>query len=305
MNTVLSRPALIKQGWLRVLLFFLAYFLILIAISFPIASALLLIHKNEILNGLKIDVEALLSGEWLWFAVLISLVVSLLTVFLFRKFIDRKSFMSLGLSLSNSLKDAGTGFFLAPAMLGIGTLILFLSKHLHWMDLIFDGRQLFIGFGIMLMVAIGEEIVFRGYILNNLMDSFNKWIALVISALLFTLFHLNNPGINIIPVINIFLAGVLLGINYVYTRNLWFAILFHLSWNFFQGPLLGYKVSGVNLPSFLQTDLSGDLMLTGGNFGFEGSVFDLGITVISILLLLLVYERKYAKQSIIPKNARA
>jgi membrane protease YdiL (CAAX protease family) len=94
--------------------------------------------------------------------------------------------------------------------------------------------------------------------------------------------------------INIFLAGILLGINYIYTKNLWFAILFHLSWNFIQGPLLGYKVSGVNLPSLLQTSMNGDLLLTGGDFGFEGSIFDLAITILTILILYLVYERKFA-----------
>ncbi|HMH31955.1 MAG TPA: CPBP family intramembrane glutamic endopeptidase, partial [Puia sp.] len=274
MNTPVGRPPLIRQGWLRVLLFFAAFFVILLIIVIPIGSVIALLNKDAIARGEQINVTELLRGQYLWFTVLVSLVVSLLSVFLFRRFIDRKSFRSLGFDWTGFLKDAGTGFFLAPLILGLGTLILYFSRHLEWMDVDFNGSELFIGFGIMMMVAIGEEVVFRGYILNNLMESFGKWIALIVSAVLFTLFHMANPGINLIPLLNIFLAGILLGINYIYTKNLWFSILFHLSWNFFQGPLFGYKVSGVNLPSLLQTELSGDPLLTGAGFGFEGSVID-------------------------------
>ncbi|HEX4850555.1 MAG TPA: CPBP family intramembrane glutamic endopeptidase, partial [Puia sp.] len=111
-----------------------------------------------------------------------------------------------------------------------------------------------------------------------------------------------NPGMNFIPLINIFLAGILLGMNYIFTRNLWFAFLLHFAWNFFEGPILGYKISGINLPTLLQMDLKGDLLLTGGEFGFEGSVINTGLTVIAILILYWVYEKKY-QASLISQRA--
>jgi membrane protease YdiL (CAAX protease family) len=291
MNEVIPKPPLIRQGWLRVLLFCIAYFLLTILMYIPVSMLVKFLNRDAIKQGAKIG-EELMSWEFLWISVLIALVVSLLAVFLFRKFIDRKDVLSLGFRIPNQA-DAWTGFFLAPAILGIGTLILYFARHLQWTDITFNGTSLFLEFGMMLFVAFYEEAVFRGYILGNLMESFNKWIALLISALLFTLFHLVNPGIGFIPMLNIFLAGILLGINYIYTKNLWFAILFHLAWNFFQGPVLGYKVSGVNLATLLQTEVNGDLLLTGGDFGFEGSVFDLALTIIAIILLYQVYEKKY------------
>lgn len=291
MNEITARQPLIKQGWLRVLLFCIAYLVLTILMAVPVSALVLLIHKDEIKQGAKI--EELMNGDYLWISILIALIVSIIVVFIFRKFIDRKNVLSLGFRIPNQA-DAWTGFFLAPAMLGIGTLILYLSKHLRWTDITFSGRSLFFELGLMLFVAIYEEVVFRGYILSNLMESFNKWIALLLSALLFTLFHIINPGIGFIPMLNIFLAGILLGINYIYTKNLWFAILFHLAWNFFQGPVLGYKVSGVNLATLLQTELNGDLLLTGGDFGFEGSVLDLALSVIAIIVLYQVYQKKYA-----------
>ncbi len=123
-------------------------------------------------------------------------------------------------------------------------------------------------------------MVFRGYILNNLMESMNKWAALGVSAGLFTMAHGSNPGISFIAVINLALAGLLLGVNYIYTRNIWFGICFHFSWNFLQGPVLGYQVSGLPLQSVLQPSLQGPWWLTGGSFGIERFVcVDRSITI--------------------------
>jgi uncharacterized protein len=145
-------------------------------------------------------------------------------------------------------------------------------------------------------VAVSEETVFRGYILNNLAQSVNKWVALGISALLFALFHAGNPGITQLALLNLFLAGLLLGLNYLYTQNLWFAIMFHFSWNFFLGPVLGYEVSGLPLNSLLQQSIQGPDWITGGEFGLEGSVLDGIFSIVSFTLLLVIYRRHSAQE---------
>lgn len=288
----LSKPA-IRQGWLRVVLFFVVYFLAVITLSIPAALLVAWFKREDIRHGISIKPGELLNSEFLWLIVVIALAGSFLVVFLFRKFIDRKSFVSLGFKFSKHRNDAATGFFLGPTILGLGSIMLYSTGHLQWTDIIVDWNSLLLSLVIFIMVAFTEELAFRGYILNNLMDSFNKWLALFISAILFSLFHLGNSYIGFIPLANIFLAGILLGINYIYTRNLWFGIFLHFSWNFFQGPLLGFKVSGININSLLQTDLQGSLMITGGNFGFEGSIIDMALTLISILILYWIYEKKF------------
>ena len=293
MNTENSPRPLIRQGWLRVILFFIVYFLVVLALSMPAALLVSWLKREDLSKGISIKPADLLNGEFLWLIILIALLGTLLVVFLFRKFIDRKSVMSLGFKFSRNRSDAATGFFLGPAILGLGSVILYFTGHLQWTDIITDWTSLLLSLVVFVMVAFSEEIAFRGYILNNLMDSFNKWLALFISAILFSAFHLGNAGIGFIPLANIFLAGILLGINYIYTRNLWFGIFLHFSWNFFQGPILGFKVSGINMNSLLQTDLQGGLMVTGGDFGFEGSIIDMALTLISILLLYWIYEKKY------------
>jgi membrane protease YdiL (CAAX protease family) len=288
-----EKKPMIKAGWLRVLLFCLVGLLSTMVLAFGIGKLIDILKKDSPAVTVGTEDQVFSGGGFLWLTVLGSLLLSLIVVFIFRKFIDRKPFVSLGLVTRGFGFDALSGLFLAPTLLGSGAIILFLTRHLDWTDINLNGSELFIELGILMMVAFSEELVFRGYILNNLMESFNKWVALLISAALFTISHLDNPGIDILPVANIFFAGILLGINYIYTKNLWFAVLFHLGWNFFQGPILGFGVSGLNLSSLLQTELKGDLSITGGDFGFEGSIIATALTFITIVLLYLVYEKKY------------
>jgi hypothetical protein len=288
MNENINSKPVISQGWLRVLIFCVAYF----AISLLIAIPIILFVKSSV-DDPKIDITALMNGDYLWVTILLTALVLLILVFIFRKFIDRQTFASLGFELDGFFSDAASGFFLTAAILGIGTIILYFSGHLLWLDVNADFSKLFIAFGMVVIIAFSEELVFRGYILNNLMQSFGKWIALFISAILFAAAHSLNPGINLLSVGGLFLAGILLGINYIYTKNLWFAILFHISWNFFQGPILGYKVSGVNLPALLEPEIKGDTAITGGDFGFEASMINILLLLIAISALYFIYEKKY------------
>ena len=216
----------------------------------------------------------------------------MLTVYVFRRAVDRQSFLSLGFEWKNHRRDAAVGLLLGLVLLGVESLVLHFTGHLEWTDVTPDAGDLFSGMFIMMLVAVSEETVFRGYILNNLMQSVNKWVALALSALLFALFHSGNPGISMLALLNIFLSGCLLGLNYIYTKNLWFAILFHFSWNFFLGPVLGYEVSGLPLGSLLEQNISGPDWITGGAFGLEGSVLDGLFSIIAFVLLFRAYHRR-------------
>jgi len=293
MTEPIVKKALIPYGWLRTLLFCIFYFVIIFLLSVPVTLLIIYLKKDDLQKGISPDIPSLMKGEYLWLTTILALIASLLAVFLFRKVIDRKSFASLGFKQQRYASDAISGFFLALTILGLGSLILFATGHLQWVDIDLDIKNLFISAGILIMVAFSEEIVFRGYILTNLMESFNKWIALLISALLFAAMHFANDSYNFFAFVNVFLAGILLGINYIYTKNLWFAIFFHFAWNFFEGPILGYKVSGLSLPSVLQSELHGDEMVTGGNFGFEGSVITIALSFLAIAIVYFVYEKKF------------
>ncbi len=280
MTTTISRVKgpVIRQGWLRALVFFLAY--------------IGCIFLGSLLAGMVIGVSAAtqpgtqqpsLYSRMVTGMVLINALLPIGLVILFRLLIDRRSLMSLGFDWRG--REAATGLLLGPALLGIGSLVLYWTGNLRWTDAVFNGPDLFIGVGLMFIAAVGEEVVFRGYLFNNLMGSYKPMVALGISALLFSLMHTGNTGINAVAVINLVLGGLLLGINYLYTKNLWFSIFLHFSWNFFQGPILGYQVSGLGLQSLLQMELHGPALLTGDHFGFEGSIIDTTVSLIAVILL--------------------
>ena len=98
-------------------------------------------------------------------------------------------------------------------------------------------------------------------------------VALLLSSALFALAHGANPGIGLLSLVNIALAGALMGAAYLRQRNLWEPIALHWAWNWLQGPVLGYGVSGITMGSpMLELHLAGSPLLTGGAFGFEASL---------------------------------
>lgn len=96
--------------------------------------------------------------------------------------------------------------------------------------------ELLLSWILMLLVALTEEIAFRGFVLGHLLAAgVNRFVALFLSSALFSLMHIFNPNFSLIAFLNILLAGILIGSTYIYTRNLWFAIALHLFWNWLQG----------------------------------------------------------------------
>jgi membrane protease YdiL (CAAX protease family) len=286
-----SGAPVIKKGWLRVLLFCTAFFFIQLLAGTAITFILVLTNQTNPSSGTKALLEQA-SVRSLAIMIVLSFIVSYLLVFVFRKFIDRSTVYSLGFQWQGYQMQALTGMMAGIGTLGIGTLILVLLKNIRFIGWNMDGEDLFISFGLMILVAVSEELVFRGYILNNLMQSTNRYTALLISSLLFAIVHNANPGFSALAFINIFLAGIFLGINYIYTKNLWYAMALHFSWNFFQGPVLGYQVSGTHLSGLFVQELQGSDLITGGKFGFEASIVATGVILTFSAVLALVYNKK-------------
>ncbi len=117
----------------------------------------------------------------------------------------------------------------------------------------------------------------------------NRYVALSISSVIFMSIHLLNPNISFLSVINLFLAGVVLGIYYIHKPNLWLPIGMHLTWNFFQGPIFGFEVSGIETKSIINQSIKGNEIITGGAFGYEGSI----LATISIIIMIIYLDKKY------------
>jgi uncharacterized protein len=272
---------IIKKGWLRALLFILVYMF-------------LLILGNGGLGFVYGLLEMTYTTTVTFYGfILLNFLISFFTVWLFRKVFDKQSFKSLGFTWNGFGKERTAGVVTGILLLTVMATVLWLMKLLEWFVADINVAEFALTIIILVSVSFSEEVVFRGYILNNLMQSTSVLPALFISALLFAGFHSLNSHMSLIAFINIFIAGVLLGVNYIYTSNLWFAIFFHFTWNFVQGPVLGFEVSGLSLPSLLEQNLKGSVLLTGGAFGLEASWLTTFATSLMTIALFFLFQRKY------------
>jgi membrane protease YdiL (CAAX protease family) len=283
MALLTNRVPLLPQGWQRAAVFCVLFTGCLVLTD--------IIERAMPVQDTGADAMLSPSTRWLMEVSIIS-ILEIILVLVCCRFIDQRPVTDIGFAWQPARRDALTGFLLGPVLLGAGSLVLYVNGNLQWTGITFHGADFFTALVLMMLVAAGEELVVRGYLLRNLLQSFNKWMALGLSAAIFALAHINNPGIHGIALLNLLLGGLLLGLNYVYTRNIWFAICFHFSWNFFQGPVLGYEVSGLPLQSILQQQLSGPGWLTGFEFGFEGSVVASVVILVAFVLLYRAYRQK-------------
>ncbi len=282
-----ERQKITDRAWVRVLLFLVSYFIfnslmqmgglyvMSIFSELPFSEYATSFQKQVARSDLPLTPMLVLQSA--------GLIGTLILVALFRRKLDRQSVASLGLRIKGWYRDAGVGFLLGVVLIGTGFLTLSLSGYLSIESIHFNPGALLLSLVFFLVVSLNEEIMLRGYVLNNLLKQYHPYHALGVTAFLFSVMHGINPNITIIGFLNIFLAGVLFGIYYIHRRNLWFPIMIHLSWNFFQGPILGFEVSGIRSKSILDHHIDGPFYITGGSFGFEGSL------LLSLLLIISIW----------------
>jgi membrane protease YdiL (CAAX protease family) len=129
--------------------------------------------------------------------------------------------------------------------------------------------------------AATEEVVFRGYILRTL-EGWRGWpLALAASSALFGLAHALNPNVTPLALANVALAGAAFALAFRLTRTLWLPSAYHFMWNFAQGPLLGFPVSGLDFTSAVRAAVAGPPLFTGGAFGPEGGLVVTGLLFVS------------------------
>jgi len=142
--------------------------------------------------------------------------------------------------------------------------------------------------------AVLEELAVRAVIFRLIEEAAGTTIAVVVSATLFGLMHAFNPGATVISSAAVAIeAGVLLAVAYALTRNLWFCIGLHMSWNFAEGSLFGAKVSGGSaLNPLMHTVLTGPDIVTGGAFGPEASLIAVGVTLVASAIIATLVVRR-------------
>ena len=215
--------------------------------------------------------------------------------------IEKRSFSSIGFNKNNWLKKYSLGFLIGLAMMSIIVLILLpfgyitIEKNpIQPVGVSAIASVLVILLGWIIQGAT-EEIVTRGWLLNVLSTKYNIGVGLLISSTLFGLMHLTNPNVNYIAVINIILVGLFYGLYVIKTNDLWAVCGMHSAWNFAQGNIFGFKVSGldVSVGSLIDLNLVGSDFVTGGIFGPEAGITATFILLASIGILLFIDKKRY------------
>lgn len=227
--------------------------------------------------------------------------------------IDKRKLAGFGLHLSPKWWRE---FFIGTALATVVTVVLYvfaiLSGSLHFDGFGWEiaGWQTFAKnafFLLLMMLCIGyyEELLFRGYFNLNLFEgihsggSTRSWVSGIASvifiSLAFALAHANNPNATTMGIVNVFLAGVMLGIPVLATGRLGLSVGLHFAWNYIQGPILGMPVSGINFNYAVFVSINeGEVLWSGGAFGFEGGLFGLfGILMISAAMYIYLKKNNY------------
>ncbi len=130
------------------------------------------------------------------------------------------------------------------------------------------------------VMALGEELLFRGFLLRYWQPSAGPIGALVLTSLLFAGVHAGNPSASLTGAVGVLLAGLMLGMARITSGSLWFPSGIHLGWNAATACVLGLPVSGLELPSLLRWEQLGGEAWLGGGFGpEEGLAYHAALTL--------------------------
>jgi len=222
-----------------------------------------------------------------------------LLVVVCRKYLDRRTVGSLGLSSpdATALAWLPLSFLLGMAPILLAAFCLWGLGEYRFGP--WSGSAMSALMAVTLIpMAFVEEIVARGYLLQNLVDIRRTLFGVLFSSVVFWLFHCLNPNAWSSPwiSINLFGAGIVLALAYLASGNLWFPTVMHYAWNFTQGVLLSLPISGIETPGLIEVERTGQApdWLSGGKFGLEGSVLVTGVEVVLAGLLgyALVLKRR-------------
>ncbi|MFS9039493.1 CPBP family intramembrane metalloprotease [Streptococcus parasanguinis] len=227
---------------------------------------------------------------------LFSFVFILLLFIFWVKVIEKNSLSTLGFVKKNWLKYLGWGILLSLLQMGVIALVYQVGGigTFELNELSLEPILFILGLLPFWLLQGGtEEVATRGWLLTRIAARTNLPLAIGISSSLFGILHLGNAGVTFLSVLNIILDGVLAALLFIYTDSIWLVVAQHGTWNYVQGNLLGFQVSGTGADAsiFSFTMGSGPDWLTGGAFGAEGSIITTLVLLLSVVIVYLLGER--------------
>lgn len=294
LNTKEHRP----RAWLRLILvigLFLLSTLILAAITTVIAIKFTDADAKEIKTLLKNPlVVSFIELLTIWISYLVA-----------SRWLDRRPLVDFGFRFNRLWwRDFGFGLLLGAALM---VLVFGVELLAGWVTVTGTLQPMVIGqpfwsgillfAAVFLCVGISEEMLSRGYLLRNLAEGLQgKYLnpkmavltAYILSSMVFGVLHLANPNTTLISTILLMAGGLFLGLGYILTGDLAIPIGLHMTWNFFQGNVFGFPVSGrLTNVTVVAIKQSGPALFTGGAFGPEAGLLALAAIALGCVIILL------------------
>lgn len=295
-NVFINEFGRLRSGW-RVLLYVLAFLVVL----FVLTQAVRILYALVATSGFKLP-RANYISEFVYRLLL--LVGALAAGYLCARFLEDLPWRCLGLTLHRGWwRDLLIGSAIGFAAIVVGVAIAKLGGGLH-LSFSTDGltgiaRSMVGSAGLLLVAALAEEAMFRGYGLQTFARARLASLGVLLTCAFFGFAHLANPNVVLgFTMANTALAGVWLAVAYLRTRSLWFPLGVHWAWNWALGWFFGLPVSGADLAShpLLKASDAGPFWLTGGRYGIEG-----GLAGTIAMLLFTIYTWRTSLVSSTPE----
>lgn len=288
----------VRAGWLIALALLLMF---IAQIIFSIPGTFFLILKDAVVEDGGISFEVDGTREWIFLLTNgAGTVGGLVAVLLVWRLINKEKFTRMGLRWQAA--DLIFGLVLGALSITIIFIFLYATGQITLMNALSapEFSMFTLLFFIMfIFVGLFEEIFFRGYIINTMASRHNeRWFIYVASALIFSIVHGTNPNVTLLGLVNIALVGLLFAFMFDVTKSLWLPIGYHITWNFFQGNVFGFAVSGLPSDSIYSIEQQTESTLwTGGSFGLEGGLLATIVIAISFFITYIYGKQKALKDN--------
>jgi membrane protease YdiL (CAAX protease family) len=232
------------------------------------------------------------SIELILFYVFFTILLLALIRLLSNRIPERKNLISWGIgSNPKRLYLILKGWILDSLVVVLIFAVLFLKNWVQIESILWlsddDWVSFVISAGTLLIVAVPEELLFRGIILQVTTLSHGYIVGSLVQSDLFGLFHISSPNFTWLSTINLIIGGFAYGLSYLVTGSLWFSLGQHLAWNFVQSSVFGLPLSGLKSSGLIKTTITGPSLYTGGGYGPEGGLISIAARLLGILFIIL------------------
>jgi len=288
-----------SRGDLRTVWKFASFITVWMPVWIAVSLALRLIF-----NGVNSSTDDL---HRLALDVVINLIPAIVATVFAARIVDNIPIQSLGIGFHGSWKlNLIAGFSIGGflVILFVAGAKLFGAFQLDWATYTNPGRMV-LTLGILILAAAFEELIFRGYPMQVLMNGMGPWPAMLVMSVLFGLLHAGNQNSSVLGVFNTIVAGLMLSLAYFKTRSLWFPYGLHLAWNVGTGMVVGFPLSGTGFSSIWLAHVNGPSWLLGADYGPEGGLLGTLVFVAGAVIVWKLPTKEMQYDDPFHKNAGA